>query len=41
MSKLPARIKVFRMRIGFHEWVVATSSQAPVALRLCVVAKYV
>ncbi|MEQ1809675.1 MAG: hypothetical protein ABL889_07110 [Terricaulis sp.] len=33
MSKLPARIKVFRMRIGFHEWVVATSSQAPVALQ--------
>lgn len=28
MAKLPPRIKVFRTRIGFHEWVVATSSQA-------------
>lgn len=26
--KLPPRIKVFRTRIGFREWVVATSSQA-------------
>jgi hypothetical protein len=28
MAKLPPRIKVFRTRIGFHDWVVATSSQA-------------
>jgi hypothetical protein len=28
MTKLPPRIKVFRTRIGFHDWVVATSSQA-------------
>jgi hypothetical protein len=28
MVKLPPRIKVFRTRIGFHDWVVATSSQA-------------
>ena len=28
MPKLPPRIKVFRTRIGFHDWVVATSSQA-------------
>lgn len=28
MTKLPPRIKVFKTRIGFHEWVVATSSQA-------------
>lgn len=28
MTKLPPRIKVFRTRIGFHEWVVATSSRA-------------
>jgi hypothetical protein len=28
MRKLPPRIKVFRTRIGFHDWVVATSSQA-------------
>lgn len=28
MAKLPSRIKVFRTRIGFHDWVVATSSQA-------------
>lgn len=28
MTKLPPRIKVFRTRIGFHDWVVATSSKA-------------
>lgn len=28
MAKLPPRIKVFRTRIGFYDWVVATSSQA-------------
>jgi hypothetical protein len=28
MAKLPPRIKVFRTRIGFHDWAVATSSQA-------------
>lgn len=28
MAKLPPRIKVFRTRIGFHDWVVATSSKA-------------
>ncbi|MFT3729778.1 MAG: hypothetical protein QM759_18290 [Terricaulis sp.] len=27
MVKLPPRIKVFRTRIGFRDWVVATSSQ--------------
>jgi hypothetical protein len=27
MAKLPPRIKVFRTRIGFRDWVVATSSQ--------------
>ena len=26
MTKLPPRIKVFRTRIGFHDYVVATSS---------------
>ena len=27
MVKLPPRIKVFRTRIGFRDWVVATSSR--------------
>jgi hypothetical protein len=27
MVKLPPRIKVFRTRIGFQDWVVAASSQ--------------
>jgi len=27
MMKLPPRIKVFRARIGFHDYVVATSSK--------------
>jgi len=27
MVKLPPRIKVFRTRIGFQDWVVATSSK--------------
>jgi hypothetical protein len=27
MVKLPPRIKVFRTRIGFRDWVVATSSK--------------
>ncbi len=27
VPKLPPRIKVFRTRIGFDDWVIATSSQ--------------